>query len=262
MSQIDPTTRFSDRVDNYVKYRPRYPRAVLDVLVAECGLTPAATIADIGSGTGFFSELLVQNGNRVYGVEPNAEMRAAGEKLLAAYPNFTSVAATAEATTLPAASVDFVTAGQAFHWFDPVRARAEFARILRPGGWAVLVWNERRSEATAFQRGYEALTQRYNRDYAAVNHRRIDPATITAFYAPGSVQVRSSTNQQTFDFAGLQGRLLSSSYTLQPDHPEYAAMLADLHALFDAHQQQGVIAFEYDTQVYYGHLDAEQAAST
>lgn len=255
MSQINPTTRFSDRVDNYVNYRPRYPRAVLDVLTAECGLTPSAIIADIGSGTGFLSELFVQNGNRVYGVEPNAEMRAAGEKLLAAYPTFTSVAATAEATTLPAASMDFVTAGQAFHWFDPAPTRTEFARILRPRGWVVLVWNERRSEATAFQRGYEALTQRYNRDYAAVNHRRIAPATIAAFYAPGLVQVRSFTNQQTFDFAGLQGRLLSSSYTLTPDHLEYVAMLADLRALFDAHQQQGVIVFEYDTQVYTGHLE-------
>lgn len=255
MPQPDSTRRFSDRVDNYVKYRPRYPRAVLDTLIAACGLTSSSVIADIGSGTGFLSELFLQYGNHVYAVEPNAAMRAAAEQLLAAYPNFTSVAATAEATTLPAVSVDFITAGQAFHWFDPVPARAEFARILRPGGWVVLVWNDRRNESTAFLHGYEALIQRYSLDYAEVNHRRIDEAALAAFYAPGLVHMRSFPNQQTFDFAGLQGRLLSSSYTPQTDHPTYPAMIADLRALFDAHQQQGVISFEYDTQLYYGHLE-------
>src|SRR5437764_1020077 len=128
----DPTQRFSTRVDNYVKYRPGYPPAIVGLLEAECGLTPESVVADIGAGTGLLAELWLRHGNPVCGVEPNREMREAGARLLAAYPAFTSVDGTAEATTLPDQSVDFVTAGQAFHWFEPVAARREFARILRP----------------------------------------------------------------------------------------------------------------------------------
>ena len=104
---------------NYVRYRPAYPSAVLDLLTSDCGLTAASVIADIASGTGIFTRMLLENGNRVFGVEPNAEMRNAGEEFLRAYPHFTSVAGTAEATTLADHSVDFVTAAQAAHWFDP-----------------------------------------------------------------------------------------------------------------------------------------------
>src|SRR5438876_6048912 len=137
----DPTQRFSNRVENYVRYRPGYPKEVLTLLKAECGLKADSIIADIGSGTGILAELFLASGNRVFGVEPNREMREAGERLLQAYPRFTSIAGTAEATTLPNQSVDFITAGQAFHWFDRAQCLREFERILRPGGWVVLVWN-------------------------------------------------------------------------------------------------------------------------
>src|ERR1700694_1707214 len=147
MSQ-SPTARFSDRVENSVRYRPGYPHEVLDLLRAECGLRPSHTVADIASGTGAFTRLLLENGNRVFAVEPNAAMREAGDQLLRSFDKMTSVAGTAEATTLPSASADFVTAAQAAHWFDRARARAEFVRILKPGGWCVLIWNERRTAAT------------------------------------------------------------------------------------------------------------------
>ena len=164
---LSPTVRFSTRVENYVRYRPGYPDAVLAWLRAECDLTPAAVVADIGSGTGKLAELFLRNGNRVFGVEPNREMREAGEGMLAGFPNFVSVDGAAEATTLPAASVDFVTAGQAFHWFDRQTARREFARILKPGGWVVLVWNERRSDSP-FLRDYEALLREFASEYEQV----------------------------------------------------------------------------------------------
>src|SRR5262245_36850681 len=183
---VDPTLRFSSRVENYVKYRPGYPPAVLELLAATCGLTPESLLADIGSGTGLLAELFLKNGNRVFGVEPNPEMRAAGERLLGDLPGFTSVDGTAEVTTLPAQSVDFVMAGQAFHWFDRVRARAEFERILKPGGWVVLVWNERRTDSTPFLTSYERLLETYATDYALVNHKQIDQAMIGAFFAPGA----------------------------------------------------------------------------
>src|SRR5581483_4013685 len=135
--------RFSSRVNDYVLYRPGYPAQILELLKTECGLTGDSEIADIASGTGIFTRMLLENGNRVFGVEPNDDMRKAGESFLASYRNFTSVAGTAEATTLADHSVDFVTAAQAAHWFHRERARKEFVRILRPGGWTVLIWNER-----------------------------------------------------------------------------------------------------------------------
>src|SRR6266704_3952779 len=178
----DPTQRFSNRVENYLRYRPRYPAEILDALKAECGLQVTSLIADVGSGTGFLAEMFLSNGNQVFGIEPNREMREAGEQLLGSYSKFTSVAATAEATTLPEASVDFVTAGQAFHWFDRGRCREEFGRILRPGGWVVLVWNDRRTATTPFLTAYEHLLLTYSADYQQVNHKRVDATVLREFF--------------------------------------------------------------------------------
>ncbi len=250
---LKPTERFSTRVENYVKYRPGYPPAVLDLLRAECGLTPAAIVADIGSGTGLLTQLFLEHGNRVYGVEPNREMREAGERLLAAYPNFVSVDGAAEATTLPDACADLVTAAQAFHWFDRVKARAEFGRILRPGGWAALIWNERRWTGSPLVEAYERLIAAYGSDYATVNYDNVGPADLAAFFGGEYRQARFD-NQQHFDFAGLRGRLLSASYAPEPGHPSYEPMLAELRSIFDAHQVGGVVVFEYDTRVYYGQI--------
>src|SRR5690349_12791287 len=137
----DATLRFSSRVDNYVLFRPGYPFEVLELLKQECGLTSDSVIADIAFGTGIFTRMLLENGNRVYGVEPNADMRRAGERFLKNYSNFTSIAGTAEATSLPDHRVNIITAAQAAHWFDPEKARREFIRILKPKGWLVLIWN-------------------------------------------------------------------------------------------------------------------------
>jgi SAM-dependent methyltransferase len=252
----DSTKRFSSRVENYVRYRPGYPVGVIETLRQECGLTPAHAIADIGSGTGFLSQLLLRNGNRVYGVEPNREMRRAAEQLLSDQPNFVSVDGTAEATTLADASVDFVCAGQAFHWFDPQAARREFARILRPGGWVVLVWNYRRIETAPMMQAYEAIVKRYSDDYEDVSHHRpeYDDASVRAFFGPQGCGLAVHPNEQHFDFAGLRGRLLSSSYAPEAGHPNHEPMLADLRALFEQYQQQGRVTFEYDTKVYFGRL--------
>jgi SAM-dependent methyltransferase len=250
----DPTRRFSSRVAQYVQHRPGYPPELIELLAAECGLTVDSLIADIGSGTGLLAQPLLAHGCRVFGVEPNREMRLAGEQLLADFARFTSVDGTAEATTLLAQSVDLITAGQAFHWFDRARAHSEFARILRPSGWVVLVWNDRRTTSTPFLVAYEQLLERYATDYAQVSHKRIDEATIGSFFAPGSWSRRVFENRQLFDFAGLQGRLLSSSYTPEPGQPGHQPMLAALRAAFDAHQEAGRVAFEYDTTVYYGRV--------
>ena len=251
---IDPTQRFSSRVENYVKYRPGYPKTILALLRRDCGLSPASVIVDIGSGTGLSAKLFLPNGNRVYGVEPNPEMREAGERLLAKHARFTSVAATAEATTLPDACADFVVAGQAFHWFDIPATRAEFTRILKPDGWIVLMWNERHVSDTIFLRNYERILKTYCPEYAIVDHRRVDARTLHKFFGRQGFKFAHFDNAQKFDFEGLRGRLLSSSYAPEPGQPNHAPMLTELRRVFDAYQSGGHVAFLYDTQVYYGHL--------
>jgi len=221
MSSVE---RFSNRVENYVRYRPGYPAGILSLLTNECGLSPQSVIADVGSGTGKLAELFLQNGNLVIGIEPNAVMRSAGEKLLSHYPNFRSVDGTAEATTLANSSADFVTAGQAFHWFDPNKARLEFSRILKSDGWAVLIWNLRLVDTTPFLREFEALLLKYGTDYEQVRHENAVTA-IKEFFSPKAPFFRSFANSQLFDFEGLKGRLLSSSYIPEPDNADFAPMI-------------------------------------
>lgn len=249
----DSVTRFSNRADNYAKYRPSYPAGVIDTLKSECGLTKTSIIADVGAGTGILSELFLNNGNPVFAIEPNAAMRLAAERLLAAYPKFVSVDSTAEETTLEIGSVDFITAAQAFHWFDRKKARREFARILKPGGWAVLIWNERRLASTPFLRDYESLLLRYGTDYEKVRHEKVADE-IARFFAPAAFQFKNLENFQHFDFESLKGRVLSSSYMPEQDHPNFEAMLEELKELFDTHKSDGIVSFEYETRVYYGHL--------
>ena len=250
----DPTQRFSSRVENYVKYRPDYPDDVLDVLRAECGLRPSSVIADIGSGTGKLAELFLRQGNTVYGVEPNAEMREAGERLLAGYPDFHSLDGTAEVIPLPDNSVDFIAAGQAYHWFDPDRTRPEFRRVLKPKGWMALVWNERQSAGTPFLLEYERLLQTFATDYQQVGHKRINDDDIQKALGLRLLSVATFPNNQRFDYEGLQGRLLSSSYSPEPGHPQHAPMLAELKRIFEQHQEGGMVSFVYATKVYYGQL--------
>jgi SAM-dependent methyltransferase len=247
------TTRFSDRVENYVRYRPGYPREVLELLRRECRLQPSHIVADIASGTGMFTRLLLENGNSVFAVEPNAEMREVGTHELEAYPRLVSVAGTAEETTLRSASVDFVTAAQAAHWFDLPRARAEFARILKPEGWCVLLWNERDTASTPFLRDYEQLLLAYSTDYKEVRHERTT-AIIHEFFAPARSQERVFSLRQRFDYEGTAGRLLSSSYAPLEGHPNHAPMMQELQRIFRAHATNNMVEFEYKTRVYYGHL--------
>jgi len=253
MPALNATSRFSDRVENYVRYRPGYPLEALQVLKDECALTSDHVIADIASGTGIWTRVLLENGNPVFGVEPNTEMRQAGERLLVGFPRFTSIAGTAEATTLADSSVDFVTAAQAAHWFDRPRSRQEFVRVLKPGGSLVLLWNERVTDGTAFLRDYEQLLLTYGTDYADVRHERTTDS-VNEFFDPAPFRERVFPMRQEFDFAGLEGRLLSSSYAPGPEHVSHALMLAELRRIFDLHAAEGHVGFDYTTRIYFGRL--------
>jgi SAM-dependent methyltransferase len=264
-----PPYRYSQRVDNYIKYRPRYPAAVLELLINECGLNRGHLVADIGSGTGILSELFLQNGNRVFGVEPDPDMRAGGEYYLQAYDNFTTVAATAEATGLPAGKVDFVTAGQAFHWFDLQKARREFSRILAPDGWVVLVWNVQKARGTPFLEALQQFWQerRFSKASRSTSPEqrqraqalRLDPKLarqelMEPFFGPGSFKERFFPNPLVCNLEQLQGRVLSNGTSLEPGDELYPAMLAALEELLWIHQEDGRVTIEHDTRVIYGRL--------
>ena len=251
-----PTERFSDRVDDYIKYRPRYSSEVVQALQQACGLSPEHLIVDVGCGTGFLAKIFLENGNRVIGVEPNAEMRHAGEQFLATFEKFSMVAGSAEETTLPTHSADFVVAGQAFHWFRQEPTRAEFARIVQPEGWVVLIWHDRDLESTPFLRAYEDFLQRHATDYPDVAHNKVaNYGALEQFYSPNPMQLINQATQQRFDFEGLRGRLLSSSYAPRQG-PRAEAMLQKLPELFSRYAENGLVTFEYCTRIYYGHLTA------
>jgi SAM-dependent methyltransferase len=253
--------RFSNRAADYLRYRPHYPEGVLDFLRAQCRLSPAHIIADIGSGTGFLSELFLKNGNQVFGVEPNQEMREAGEEYLAAYPGFTSISGSAETTTLPAFSVDFVTVGQAFHWFKPAPTRREFVRILRPDGWVAIVWNDRTQSTTGFAVSYEDLLMCFGTDYARVKDSYPRTEDIRSFFGPEKFLTHELPNFQEFDLESLRGRLRSSSYVPSDGKPNFAEMMAALDTLFATHQQDGRVVMEVSTWVHAGQLTAGSSPS-
>ena len=256
VSFADAKNRFSNRVADYLRYRPHYPEGVLDFLRSKSNLSPAHIISDIGSGTGFLAELFLKNGNSVFGVEPNQEMREAGEQYLAQYPRFTSINGSAEATTLPDSAADFVTVGQAFHWFKPAPTRREFARILRPEGWVAIVWNDRTLSSTGFAVGYEELLMRYGTDYARVRDSYPQPKDIRAFLGHDNFLMSEIPNFQQLDLESLRGRLRSSSYVPTKDDPKFAPMMAALDELFAARQQDGRVLMEFSTWVYLGQLTA------
>ena len=249
----DSRERFSDRVDDYLRYRPDYPPALVPSLLSHCELDSGAAVADIGSGTGIFSAHLLRHGLEVYAVEPNQPMRAAAEERLGGQPGFHSVDASAADTGLATASVDLVSAAQAFHWFNTDDARREFARILKPGGSLALIWN-RRDLAQPFQQVYDNLLREFAPEYGKVNHMSLERDDFAAFFAGGDPAELHFDNAQRLDFHGLLGRLKSSSYCPAEDSPLYIPLVNELLAQFDRHARDGHVDFHYDTQLYLGEI--------
>jgi ubiquinone/menaquinone biosynthesis C-methylase UbiE len=252
---MDSTQRFSNRVDNYVKYRPHYPKEILEYLKEEINLNGSTVIADIGSGTGILTELFLQNGNKTFGVEPNAAMRLKGEELLNNYKNFISINATAEATTLNDASVDLIIAGQAFHWFDAEKTKKEFKRIAKANAYAALIWNNRQTE-TNLEKEYDTFLLKYATDYTNIDHKNITPDKIEAFFHPQKVTLATFSIKQVFNYEELQGRLLSSSYISLEENEKYHSMMRELKELFEKYQTNGIVKFNYTTNVYLGRIKA------
>lgn len=254
LTQMNSKERFSNRVEDYVKYRPGYPDEAMDYLVNTVGLTPPSHIADIGSGTGIFTRLLLDRAERVYAIEPNKEMREAAESLLGGYPGFVSVDASAEETTLPDQSVQFITIAQAFHWFNLTLCQKEFRRILVPEGRVILIWNKRVQQQSEFARGYEELVREYGNDYQRVQHGRVSETDFKEFFREGIYQQAVYSNNMKMDYEKLQGRLRSSSYCPLPGEPHYLPLMEKLKKLFDQCQQDGQVEFDYQTELYWGRV--------
>jgi len=249
------TTRFSNRVEQYVKYRPSYPKEIIPFLEKKVGLNSSFVIADVGSGTGISSKLFLDNGNKVYAVEPNNEMRHKAEELFYNYNSFLSIEATAEQTTLPDASIDMIVAGQAFHWFDASKAKTEFRRISKNHTHCVLIWNERLVNS-AFEKGYEQLLFDYATDYKEVDHKNVSEQRIAEFFAPHDFMLEVFPNKQFFDFEGVKGRMLSSSYVPDESSFKFESMVTVLQKLFNECNVNNTVEFNYETKVYIGKMKA------
>jgi ubiquinone/menaquinone biosynthesis C-methylase UbiE len=250
----DPTKRFTERVDNYVKYRPGYPDEVIDFLRSECELSKESAIADIGSGTGIFTKLLLDKGYMVYAVEPNQAMQQAAKQWLGNNENYTAIDATAEATTLPPKSIDLIVCAQAFHWFNNERTLAEFKRILKDSGHAALIWNNRLANTDYFSMAYEALLKNGSVDYNKVNHRNISDIDFKAFFKDGQYKQVNYQNAQVFDLDGLMGRAFSSSY-VPPQNSEEGKKFRDLlQDIFTKYNVSGKVSFQYQTEIYIGQV--------
>lgn len=251
----DPTQRFSDRAENYRKYRPNYPDALYFYLQEHAGLATGDVIADIGSGTGLLSQLFLSQGHEVYGIEPNAAMRQAAEVTLASNQHFHNLDGRAEAIPLADSSLDFVVVGQAFHWFDPPETKREIQRILKPGRQVALIWNNRSIDLNEFHRDYELLLERFGTDYAQVSRRWIaTDERLAAWFSPHPMIQASIPNSKRLDAAALRGALLSASYAPREGHPNYQPMLMALNELFSRYQSNGFVEFKYQTQVYHGEI--------
>lgn len=251
-SGLIPTQRFSGHVEDYIKYRPSYPHELIDLFCKRLYLRREQSVVDVGSGTGILSRPFLDRGHTVIGVEPNVEMANAAKVLLAGYSKFHSVRATAEATGLKERTADIIVAGQAFHWFDVGATRNEFSRIVKPGGTVVLIWNIRLLNRTPFMRAYEAFLHCWGTDYEEVSVHYANPDSLEKFFGPAGYECNSSANHQTFDLRGLQGRLLSCSYIPGFSHPDFEPMMGALSELFETHQQDASIRFEYETRLFFG----------
>ncbi|BAV05508.1 Methyltransferase domain-containing protein [Filimonas lacunae] len=241
-------SRFSNRAENYMKYRPGYPEALVPFLETRFALPESASVADIGSGTGLFGELLLKKGYAVTGVEPNVEMAEAAEAKLSKYSAFTSLRNRAEETALPAQSQDLITVAQAFHWLDPIATKEEFRRILKPGGHVVLAWNIPQVD-TPFMTRYLQLKDEYKGEEKMPE--KINEYAISDFFLPGGFETAIFPNTQTLDFEGLKGQLLSSSYIPLPGHPSYQQMINSLIQLFIACNESGFVHMKFNTVLYW-----------
>jgi SAM-dependent methyltransferase len=252
MTIKDPKQRFSDRVADYRKYRPSYPSEAIQFVKEHCAVDSISNIADIGSGTGISTQSLLDVFQcHVYAIEPNDNMRMEAERALEDNPFFHSIKGSSEETTLKSGSIDLIAAFQAFHWFDRVKSRKEFDRISRSPKWVLLVWNDRKTQGSEFLEEYEAILKKLP-EYHRVTHKNTTVRDIQDFIGARDLLTAEFPHAQRFNFEGLTGRFFSSSYTPAQGTDEYQEVIGRLETLFNLRSVDGMVTFEYTTQVYLG----------
>lgn len=248
--------RFTGKAEIYARFRPGYPDALLDWLWQEAKLVPGSRIADIGSGTGIFSEQLLARGLEVWGVEPNTDMRALAEEALAGRAGFTSVSGDAEATGLAEHAFDLVTAAQSFHWFDPGPFGEECRRILKPDAPVALIWNSREPR-NALVVENAGICRKYCREFYGFSGNNAADRTeiFEGFFRDGAYLAKSFDNPQRYDLEAFIGRNLSSSYAPQPEERIRAEFIAALTELFRKYaDDDGTIAIPHRTRCIFGRV--------
>jgi SAM-dependent methyltransferase len=250
-----PTERFTSKAEAYARFRPGYPKGLVDELALRGVLERDYVIADIGSGTGLLSDNFIESGHVVYGIEPNAPMSAMAEKRFKDRKNFINIDARAEATTLSDRSIDLIIVGQAFHWFEPAPSRVEFKRILRKGRAIAIVWNERQNTSSGFMTDYDRLLDKHCERHGPMDRMEDDKNEVASFFSPGTIDRFTLPNWQELDLGGAIGRLTSSSYAPNPGQPGYDEIVADLKDIFERYQTGGLVRFIYDTEVYLGRFE-------
>lgn len=252
----NPPQRFAGRVESYRRFRPRYPAEIANLLRRECGLRDESVVVDVAAGTGLLTEICLAAGLRIIAIEPNSEMRAVCAELERSYPKLRCAAGTAEDTGLPAHSAELITVAQAMHWFNLERARSEFQRVLKSGGWCAVVYNNRRVGGDPFHDAYEELLLEFGTDYLSVQQQHVSDERLSKFFAPAEMKRAVFANSQALTLEGFEGRVFSSSYIPRPGHANYPRMQAELQRLFDRHQENGLVTIRYDCVVSYGKLGA------
>ncbi|MDR1536809.1 MAG: class I SAM-dependent methyltransferase [Clostridiales bacterium] len=250
MDATDSKERFSDRAKVYARHRPDYPDEAVRLILESSEDGPAA---DIGSGTGKLTKMLLPSGRQIYAVEPNPMMRCEAEAELSKFPNFHSVCASAEETTLPDNFAALIVAAQAFHWFDKEKCKKEFRRISTSAGVAALIWNQADACASDFMRSYLDAADIYSGDYPKHHHDLTNLKQFELFF-DGNFTSRLLAWSAPINFEGLWGRALSSSYAPVEGHPHYEPLKASLEEIFSKHQKSGFVTYEYKTLVVLGKL--------
>jgi len=253
LSDQENTGRFTGKSDVYRSARPGYPEELSKELQSLCSISENTRIADLGSGTGIFSKLLLDLGAEVIGIEPNSDMRLVAERDFAAIERFRSVDGSAEITNLPRDSVDMVAAAQAFHWFDIDRTILEIKRITKSEPVVALVWNQR-DTSDAFQSAYDEKLRSIIPEYEHVVHTRIVERQIETLFLPESFGYREWGHSQVFDLEGFQNRMTSSSYVPSNADPIRVQLDREMLGLFQEFQQKGTVDFRYATKLYVGVL--------
>jgi len=250
LSQLNPTGRFTGLADVYARSRPGYPAEVIDLLVARCGLGPQSLLVDVGCGTGISSRLFAERGVPVVGLEPNEDMRrqAAAHHLPPGAPQPRCCEGRAEATGITSAAADVVLSAQAFHWFDADAALREFHRILKPGGWVALLWNER-DEADPFTAAYGAIIRATPGAAALEGSRARAGEPLLTHPLFQDAERLTFANEQALDEQGLLDRAFSASYA--PKEPAAAQAFATaLRDVLGRYQADSRVVVRYVTSLY------------